>query len=144
VETARWFWGVADSIRPSKRFPETLKEAAMRAKSRGEHKLEMREQAKQQVKGGRYDIASTRQYQADVQRGHEQLLRVSKEGGDSKAKMIKAELTYLLNNYLPSNDNRIEQLIDLWRRSGDPQYDPAIRAKLMRARRDDMKQGNAL
>lgn len=116
----------------------------MRAKSRAEHKLEIREQAKQVVKGGRYDVSSTLKYQADVQKGHDQLLRVSKEGGDSKAKTIRAELTYLLNNYLPSNDNRIEQLIDLWRRSGDPLYDPAIRAKLMRCRRDDMKQGGAL
>ena len=113
----------------------------MRAKTRAEHKLEMRGQAKQVVKGGRYDIASTKQYQADVQKGHDQLMRVSKEGGDSKAKMIRAELTYLLNNYVSQNDARIEQLIDLWRRSGDPQYDPAIRAKLMRCRRDDMKQG---
>jgi len=116
----------------------------MRAKSRGEHKMEIREQAKQKVKGGRYDVASALKYQSDVQKGHDQLMRLSKEGGDSKAKQIRAELTYLLNNYLPQHDTRIEQLIDLWRRSGDPQYDPAIRAKLMRCRRDDMKQGSAL
>ncbi|MBI5093159.1 MAG: hypothetical protein HZB26_12055 [Candidatus Hydrogenedentes bacterium] len=116
----------------------------MRAKSRSEHKLEIREQAKQKVRGEAYDISSRAKYQSDVQHGYNQLKQLGKEAGDSKAKQVRAELTYLLNNYIPQNDTRIEQLIDMWRRSGDPLYDPGIRAKLMRCRRDDMKQGTAL
>ena len=116
----------------------------MRAKTRSEHKLAMRDQAKMKVKGPRYDTTTQNKYRSDVERGYKELLQVSKEGGDGKAKQIRAELTYLLNNYTSQYDTRIENLIDLWRRSGDPSYDPGIRAQLMRCRRDDMKQNNAL
>ena len=54
----------------------------------------------------------------------------------------KNELTFLLNNYLPKYDSRIEALIDIWRRSGDPSYSPSIRTKLRQARRDHMRKSN--
>jgi hypothetical protein len=77
-----------------------------------------------------------------VDQGLRELRQVSAEGGDGKAQRVKNELNYLLNNYLPSYDMRIEQLIDEWRRSGDPSYDPGIRARLRRARQDHMSKSN--
>ena len=107
----------------------------MPSMSKSEQKLAMREEAKLKVKPYlASNIGSDRGYRDAVQGGHDKLMRASAEGGDSETKRIKAELTYFLNNYLPSNDTRIEGLIDAWRHSGDPSYDPAIRGKLRQAR----------
>lgn len=50
-------------------------------------------------------------------------------GGVNTHRRIKAELDHLLNNYDPANDNKIDTLIDKWRRSGDPAYDPSIKVR---------------
>ncbi len=55
--------------------------------------------------------------------------------GANTQKRVREELNHLLNNYTPSNDNKIEMLIDKWRRSGDPSYDPAIKLRYRNVRR---------
>lgn len=54
---------------------------------------------------------------------------VKQAAGANTQKRIREELNYLLNNYTPSNDNKIEMLIDEWRRRGDPSYDPAVKLR---------------
>ena len=114
----------------------------MARKSRSEYKQNLRQQATRKVGTPKYDLTSQNKYRSDVDKGLSELRRVSAEGGDAKAQRVKNELNYLLNNYLPSYDMRIEQLIDEWRRSGDPSYDPAIRARLRRARQEHMSRSN--
>lgn len=48
---------------------------------------------------------------------------------------LRNEIEYLVANYVPANDARIEMLIDQWRRSGDPNYSPEIRVKFLEARK---------
>lgn len=112
--------------------------------SRSERKLAIREEAKRKVHGPSATVGTNRAYRESVEKGRKNLLVRSQEGGDSKAKRAKSELTYLLNNYLPKYDSRIEQLIDDWRRSGDPSYDPGIRVRLREARREHMKKSSPL
>jgi hypothetical protein len=90
------------------------------------------------------NVGANRGYRDKVESGRQEFLQVSNEGGDPKAKKFKGELTYLLNNYLPAYDMRIEHLIDSWRRSGDPTYDPGIRTKLREARRNYNSKSNAV
>ena len=116
----------------------------MRAKKKSELKLEIREQAKRKVRPMVSNVGVDRMYREQVEAGRQELNRISAEGGDPKAKRIRNELTYLLNNYLPGYDIRIEQLIDAWRRTGDPSYDPSIRVKLRQARRDHMERSSAV
>jgi len=112
--------------------------------SKAEQKLAMREQAKREIRGSKYEASGHRAYRQDVDAGLKQLRTVSAEGGDASAKRAKNELNYLLNNYLPSYDARIEQLIDIWRRSGDPEYDPAIRARFRRVSGEHHRRSNPL
>lgn len=49
--------------------------------------------------------------------------------GKEKQGRIKNELNFLFANYTSANDNKIEQLINRWRTSGDPDYDPAVKLK---------------
>lgn len=112
--------------------------------SRSDQKLALRRQAKVKVRAGLGTAAGRRDYADRVEAGRERLLQISSEGGDWKAKKVKNELTYLLNNYLPRYDARIEMLIDQWRTSGDPAYDPGVRAKLRQARKDHMSKSNPL
>ena len=84
-------------------------------------------------------------YDAKVARG---LKRVQEKhamgmGGNAFGR-IKNELNYLLNNYTSANDAKIEQLIDKWRRSGDPAYDPSINVRYRSARKKKMKSDQAL
>jgi hypothetical protein len=116
----------------------------VRAKKKSELKLEIREQAKRKVRPTASNVGADRRYREHVEAGRQELNRLSAEGGDPKAKRIRNELTYLLNNYLPSYDIRIEQLIDAWRRTGDPTYDPGIRMKLRQARREHMDRSSAI
>lgn len=112
----------------------------MHAKKKSEYKLAIREQARRKVgRITKYDMVSRTDHKTRVEQGLKELRRVSAEGGDSRAKKIKNELTYLLSNYLPQYDVRIEALIDEWRRSGDPAYDPEVRGKLRRARQEHMR-----
>lgn len=77
-----------------------------------------------------------------IERGRKHLLDRQRMGaGEAKQTRLKTEIEYLLRNYTPGQDNRIEQLIDQWRRSGDPQYDPSIRIRFRNAKKQyDSKQ----
>ena len=97
-------------------------------------KMAVREQARQKVRPTSSNVGADRAYREKVESGRQHLLQACTEGGDSRGKKIKSELTYLLNNYLPTYDTQIEQLIDAWRRSGDPAYDSSIRVQLRQAR----------
>lgn len=64
------------------------------------------------------------------------------DGGVAMAnRRIRNELEMLLNNYTKSNDSKIESLLNRWRRSGDPAYDPGMHQRLANARRK--KRGQA-
>jgi len=116
----------------------------MKARKKSEWKMAIREEAKRAVKGPRSDVYTRGQYSNQVEAGLNDLRTKMSEAGDSKAKRIKSELTYLLNNYAPQYDTRIEQLIDEWRRSSDPDYDPAIRIKHRKASQAHMKDSGRL
>lgn len=113
----------------------------MAGSKKSERKLAMREEARAKVRP-RSDKNAVRGYRDEVDKGLNQLRIKSAQGGDGKAKRFKSELNYLLNNYLPKYDARIEQLIDQWRRSGDPEYDPMVRVKYRNARRAHMSKSN--
>ncbi len=116
----------------------------MKARSKSEWKMSIREEAKRVVRGSHCDVHTRGNYSKQVETGLNELRVKMSEGGDGKAKRIKSELTYLLNNYAPQYDTRIEQLIDEWRRSGDPEYDPAIRIKHRKASQAHMKDSGRL
>jgi hypothetical protein len=116
----------------------------MKALKRSELKFTIREQAKRKVRPPSAMPGADTNYRQDVEKGRRDLNRLGSEGGDTAAKKVRAELMYLLNNYLPSYDMRIEQLIDLWRRSGDPSYDPGIRVKLRQARKTHMERNSSI
>lgn len=72
----------------------------------------------------------------EIETGRKRLVERAKGGAlQSAHKRIRDELEYLLKNYAPSNEYKIETLIDKWRTSGDPGYDPGIRLRLRNARR---------
>lgn len=106
---------------------------------KSEIKLQMREEAKRKIHGGNTGVTGARDYRERVEKGRQLLMQKAAEGGDSRGKRVKAELTYLLNNYMPSYDAKIQSLIDDWRRSGDPSYDPGIRVQWRRAVQEHMK-----
>lgn len=71
-----------------------------------------------------------------IEKGRRNVVESSAAGaGANTQKRIRDELNYLIDHYSPSNDNKIETLIDKWRRSGDPDYDPAIRLRFRKARK---------
>ena len=116
----------------------------MKARSKSEWKMAVREEAKRTVKGPRSDVHTSGNYSRQIEAGLQELRTKMSESGDGKAKRIKSELTYLLNNYAPQYDMRIEHLIDEWRRSGDPEYDPGIRIKHRTASRKHMRDSGRL
>ena len=118
---------------------DRLEGRTLKARRKSDHKLAMREEARKKVRGPRSDVVTKGGYSRAVEDGLSRLRQLSAEGMDGKAKRVKSELHYLLNNYSPKYDARIQQLIDDWRRSGDPEYDPAIRIQYRQARRDHMK-----
>lgn len=72
----------------------------------------------------------------EIEKGRRHLLEKQRAGaGDPTFRRIKNELDYLLNNYVSTNDTKIETLIDRWRRSGDPSYDPSIKQKFKNVRK---------
>ncbi len=78
-----------------------------------------------------------------VELGRKHLVERSKPGGLTHAhKRIKDEIEYLLKNYRPANEAKIETLIDKWRRSGDPSYDPSVKLRLRNARRKKSSSDN--
>lgn len=116
----------------------------MGGKKKSDFKTAIREQAARKVKGSKHNPSTQKEYRETVEKGRKDLLASSSEGGDPRGKKIRGELEYLLNNYLPQYDIRIEQLINEWRTSGDPSYDPQIRMRFRRARRDHMNKATPL
>lgn len=110
------------------------------ALKKSERKLQIREEARRKVKGPGGGVLGTREYRERVEKGRRELLQKGAEGDDTAAQQAKSELIYLIRNYLPAYESRIETLIDQWRRSGDPSYDPGIRIELRKARQEHMKQ----
>lgn len=111
------------------------------ALKKSERKFQMREEARRKIYGNGSGVTGDRAYRERVEKGRQQLMQKAAEGGDNRAKRVKTELTYLINNYVPSHDARIAFLMDEWRRSGDPTYDPAIRIQYRRAVQEHMKKG---
>lgn len=80
--------------------------------------------------------APEREHLQNIEKDRKILREKAKVGGGVvAARRIKDEIDLLLKNYAPSNEAKIEALIDKWRRSGDPSYDPSIKLKLRTARR---------
>jgi hypothetical protein len=111
------------------------------ALKKSERKLQMREEARRKIKGPSGGVVGSREFRAKVEQGRQHLVKKAAESGDSKTQRVKAELHYLINNYTPGYDARIEALIDQWRISGDPSYDPGIRVTYRRARQKHMQSG---
>jgi len=122
----------------------TIGGLAMPGIKKSDVKMSVREQARQKIRPTMGNVGADRTYRERVETGRQHFLTASAEGGDPRGKKIKGELIYLLNNYLPSYDNQIEQLIDAWRRSGDPAYDASIRVKLRQARIKYQSQSKAI
>lgn len=71
-----------------------------------------------------------------IEKGRKQMLEKERAGaGANTFKRMRAEIEYLIANYVPANDARIETLIDQWRTSGDPQYSPEVRIKYLNVRK---------
>lgn len=84
-------------------------------------------------------------YDEKVARGFKRVQEKHKMGyGENAFGRIKSELNYLINNYTSANDAKIEQLIDKWRRSGDPAYDPSINIRYRSVRKKKMNSDQAL
>lgn len=78
-----------------------------------------------------------------IEKGRKHLVEKARPGaGGNTHRRIKDELNYLLKNYAPANDWKIETLIDKWRTSGDPSYDPSIKITYRNVRRDKSKNDN--
>ncbi len=101
--------------------------------------------ALEQMRNWRLGGTAQRSRVRDINTGHKHLQERAKPGaGAATGKRIKDEIEYLLKNYTPSNEAKIETLIDKWRRSGDPSYDPGIKVRLRNARRKKNSQDYAL
>ena len=113
------------------------------AMKKSERKLQMREEARRKIKGAAGGVTGSRAYRAKVEQGRKLLMQKGAEGGDNMTQRVKGELHYLINNYVPAYDHRIEALIDKWRTSGDPAYSPGVRLEFRKARQRHMRE-NAL
>ncbi len=75
-------------------------------------------------------------FREQVEKGRKKVVEKAAAGaGANTQKRIRDELNYLLDNYTASNDYKIETLIDKWRRSADPSYDPAIKLRYRSVRK---------
>lgn len=110
----------------------------MSGTKKSDFKKALRAQASRKARGSKYELSTHKEYRESVEQGLNELRKVSAQGGDARGKRIRSELEYLLNNYLPKYDARIEHLIDEWRTCGDPSYDPQIRVRFRTARREHM------
>lgn len=115
----------------------------MCAMKKSDFKMRIREEAKRKVKGAQATTQDHQAYRDRIEAGRRELLTKSSQGGDPKAMRIRNELMYLLNNYTPGYDMRIQQLIDQWRRSHDPSYTPEIHVRFRRARQEYERKTNA-
>ena len=114
----------------------------MCAMKKSDFKMRIREEAKRKVRGSTGTVQDHQDYRDRIEAGRRELLAKSAQGGDGKAMRVKGELMYLLNNYTPSYDMRVQQLIDQWRTSHDPSYDPGIQVQFRRARQEYERKAN--
>lgn len=107
-----------------------------------ERKQEARELAREREDALRHSSASEplESREETVEKGRKRLIEKARMGaGDATHKRLREEIDYLINNYIPSNEHKIEILIDKWRRSNDPAYDPMINVTFRNARKDHDK-----
>lgn len=115
------------------------------AMKRSDYKLRMREEARQKIRGAQGGVTGSKEYRERVERGRKHMMAKAPVGaGGATNARIAGELQYLINNYTPSNNMRIEQLIEQWRKSGDPDYDPGIRVQYRRAIQKHMRESNPI
>lgn len=80
-----------------------------------------------------------------IEKGRKSVVEKQRAGvGANSHKRIKAEIDYLIKNYSPTNDHKIDTLIDKWRRSGDPSYDPMIKVHFRNAKKKKSSSDYAL
>ena len=80
-----------------------------------------------------------------IEKGRKEVIAKQRAGtGDNTHKRIKAEIDYLIKSYTPTNDHKIDALIDKWRRSGDPSYDPMIKVRFRNAKKKKSSSDYAL
>lgn len=115
----------------------------MCAMKKSEFKMRIRDEAKRKVKGYSGGIKDYAAHGDRIEAGRRELLIKSAQGGDTNAQRIRAELTYLLNNYHPRYDMRIEHLIEKWRTAHDPSYDVGIHVRYRQVRKEYERQNNA-
>ncbi len=99
-------------------------------------KRKLRAEVLEEFRRWRSKGAAHRQHQKDVDAKRKQLREKSKAGaGAATQGRLKDEIDLLIRNYTPANEQKIEALIDRWRRSGDPSYDPSVNIRLRNARK---------
>lgn len=97
---------------------------------------ELEKQGEALVEAAKKLTAHGDDFREEVEKGRKRVVEKAAAGaGANTQKRIRDELNYLIDHYTPDNDNKIETLIDKWRRSGDPSYDPMIRIKYRNARK---------
>ncbi len=90
-------------------------------------------------------VRKREEFLESIEKGRKRVIEKGPMGAAHNAHTrIKSELNYLLNNYTPTNDWRIEMMIDKWRTSGDPAYDPSIKIKYRNVRKGKAKKDHAL
>ena len=111
---------------------EAKEDATVRAEERGKLRAHVFEEFRKWRGGG----AAHRQNLRNIERGRKEVLEKQKAGaGEATQRRIKAEIEYLIENFTPTNEKKIETLIDKWRRSGDSDYDPAIKLRFRKAKK---------
>lgn len=106
------------------------------ANERAARSKDLEKQADQLIDSARKITGRASTFREKVEKGRKGVVeKVAPGAGANTHKRIRAELNYLLNNYTSSNDNKIEMLIDKWRTSGDPSYDPAIKLRYRNVRK---------
>lgn len=101
-----------------------------------ELKRELRAVVLDEFRKWRNTGAARRRRQQETEAKRKELREKQKAGaGAAGHRRIKDEIELLLKNYSPANESKIETLIDKWRRSGDPSYDPSINLRLRNARK---------
>lgn len=109
---------------------DALEDPEEEARLQGELRATVLEEFRRWERGSAH-----REHLERIEKGRTELQEKGKPGaGAATSRRIKDEIEYLINNYAPSNEHKIEALIDKWRRSGDPAYDPNIKMKLRSAR----------
>ncbi|MEX2015670.1 MAG: hypothetical protein WD873_03465 [Candidatus Hydrogenedentales bacterium] len=150
---------IAEAARIRERFPRTTDEDEKRSLQARYREIDKELDLLKRVmhpdrQGEMYDrdssgraraVFNQAKYDARVAKGLKRVQEKHAMGmGENAFGRIKSELNYLLSNYTSANDAKIEQLIDKWRRSGDPSYDPSINVRYRSVRKKKMRDNHAL